>query len=153
MRPMRYYNVSTVTTTGTPVAIPAAGRLVAVRGANSEADSYAYSISIITTAGYNTETVSGVVNGRRVSHRQDMPFVATSTTLSPTALGELTILITPGANASLEVYYSSGASVIDAPLASESGICAEPLPNTPTGQQWLGAGTVQKPRSTYPANR
>ncbi len=123
MKIQRYYNIgtSTATTPGTPAAIPVGARIVGVRGANSNADTYSYQLqlNIFTDSGSTTlaMTVSGVPNGRRVSHFQDWQYVTTLAT-APTAYGNQRILVVPGTDTSIEVYYMTGTSVVDAPIAS-----------------------------------
>ncbi len=67
-----------------------------------------------------TMTVSGVPNGRRVSHFQDWQYVTTLAT-TPTAYGNQRVLVVPGTDTSVEVYYMTGTSVVDAPLGPEGG--------------------------------
>jgi hypothetical protein len=133
----RYYNIGTTTSTspGTPAYIPIGARIIGVRGANQNADTFSYQVQVNlwTDSGSTTlaMTVSGVPNGRRVSHYQDWQYITTIPNTAPTAYGNQRVLVVPGTDTSVEVYYMTGTSVVDAPHNGDSNFVPD------TVRKWL----------------
>ncbi len=113
----KYFRVNTNTVAqGTTYFLPAGSRIVAVRGANSGADTYSFKTTVTANgaveSGGQSITYTGVPNGRRVALMRDFPMLTTKSS-APAAAGDLAVSVTAGADSSLEVYYSLGDPLID----------------------------------------
>ncbi len=149
MRVRRDYPVYTAVITSQSNFELVGTRLLSVKGANSEAPNYTFRISAQVKSsgtpsysGSSSITYTGMVNGTtvRVAHDFPMPVMNTGTVGSdPSTAGGLYYIITPGANTSLLVYYTSGDSALDAlpPSCSElpEVLTAEPVCRPATRHQ------------------
>ncbi len=134
----KYYNISSIACPqGSSVFVGAGNRLVAVRGANSGAPTYSFAVNVAvysTSAGAAAQSITytNVPNGRKVSLMKDFPFMSNRSS-AVTAVGELAVSVTAGADSPLEVYISTGATPIDLLSPVLSGGSSMP----PAVRDWL----------------
>ncbi len=119
-RTQKFWNFSTFQVADNTTAyVPAGGRIIAVRGANQDADTYSFQVTVASTSALpltslQSITYTGVPNGQRVSLKGDFPFLANIGSVA-TGAGDLSVSVKTGALTSVEVYYSTGAPLIDLP--------------------------------------
>ncbi len=122
-RKQRFMNISSLSggvAQGTTSFLPTGARIVAIRGANSGADTFSFRVTVTvweldtSSAKAQSITYTNLPNGARCPVMKDFPFI-TSTGAAPAAAGGLSISITAGADTSLEVYYSTLSPLIDLP--------------------------------------
>ena len=141
-RVQKYWNLSTFQVAqNTTVFVPAGGRLISVRGANSDADTYSFKIDVSTIGttafGNQSITYTNIANGQRVSVKGDFPFISNKPVAAAGA-GDLSLSVTAGQFDSLEVYYSTGSPLIDLPSPVESlATECEHIEVPPAVKEWL----------------
>ncbi len=95
----------------TQTSVPAGARLWAVRGESSTKPTYDFTVIQAVWDGSTANTVMikycGTKNGQQVSLFHDWPAQVTST-LAPSADGDLRVSLIPGTDVVLQTYYLAG---------------------------------------------
>ncbi len=117
-RTQKFNNIQSLTCAqNTSVILIAGARLIAVRGANSDASTYSFKVSVSAIGasqfGNCGMTYTGMPNGTRVNLWRDWPHISSKGTPGASAAGDISISVTAGQYDSLEVYYSTGDPLID----------------------------------------